>query len=150
MLNKITSGLSDLGAAMQLRSKRNEAITSNIANQDTPEYKARDFDFAKAMSNATGLSMRLSGSAIDNGPRLEPVSLAVSSQAHIAPSFDKLDSSIDRLYRTPAMGSLDGNTVDPELERAAFAENLIKYEASLKAFQSHIETMRDAMDASKR
>lgn len=85
MLNKITSGLQNLGVAMQLRSKRNEAITSNIANQDTPEYKARDFDFAKAMSNATGLSMRLSGSPIDNGPRLAPVSMAISSQAHIAP-----------------------------------------------------------------
>lgn len=102
--------------ALALRSRRNELLASNIANADTPGYKARDLDFRAVLS-------RVDGSG--------PTRLRITDGRHLGgPSGGSLLDE-EPLYRVPNQPSLDGNTVDPNLEKAAFAENALRYNASL-------------------
>ena len=100
--------------ALEVRGKRTELLASNIANADTPGYKARDIDFRTVLSNA--------GSQIRSGMRS-------TDERHIVAGNDIGTTSL--LYRVPLHPSLDGNTVDGQLEKAAFAENALRYQASL-------------------
>ncbi len=100
--------------ALLLRSRRNEVLASNIANADTPGFKARDIDFRKVLSE-TADAARLE--------RTHAHHLDLNSEAGI--------EGAELLYRVPNQPSLDGNTVDPDLEKAAFAENAVRYNASL-------------------
>lgn len=104
--------------ALMLRDQRSAIIASNIANSDTPGYKARDFDFASVLKERMGMG----------GDTLE---LATSSSGHIgSPSNSISDDML--LYRTPLQPSLDGNTVDEQLENAAFARNALDHQASFQ------------------
>ncbi len=100
--------------ALAVRSQRAEILASNIANADTPGYKARDIDFKSTLAN------------IDNGAGN---SLTRTNSKHI--QISTADSNPEILYRTPNQSSLDGNTVDGQLEKSAFAENALRYQASL-------------------
>jgi flagellar basal-body rod protein FlgB len=100
--------------ALKLRSQRQELLAANIANADTPGYKAVDFDFGKALNAVTSTS---------TGPAPAP----------------------DLLYRQPAQASLDGNTVEMDAERAAFADNTVRYEAALKFLNTQLRTMLAAL-----
>jgi flagellar basal-body rod protein FlgB len=106
-------------AALNLRSARQELIASNIANADTPNYKARDIDFASALQGA------LEGS----GAKL-PV--AVTSPQHLTGATGDSIMGAPVLYRKPLQPSADGNTVDMDVERAQFADNALRYEASVR------------------
>jgi flagellar basal-body rod protein FlgB len=101
--------------ALKLRSQRQELLAANVANADTPNYKAVDFDFAKALQAATA------------APGGVPAS---------APEI---------LYRQPAQASLDGNTVEMDAERAQFADNTVHYEAALKFLNAQLKTMLAAL-----
>jgi flagellar basal-body rod protein FlgB len=107
-------------AALNLRSARQELIAANIANADTPNYKARDINFASALQGA------MSGSG-------EKLPVTMSSSAHLDGSGNG-DSIMGSpvLYRTVVQPSADGNTVDMDVERAQFADNALRYEASVK------------------
>lgn len=100
--------------ALAVRSRRAEMLASNIANADTPGYKARDIDFRKVMSDI----------AMQKG-----TDLRTTNARHISTSTASF--SAEALYRVPNQPSLDGNTVDPQLEKAAFADNALRYQASL-------------------
>jgi len=100
--------------ALMVRSRRNELLASNIANADTPGYKARDIDF-RAILDSTG----------------NPTGLRTTHQNHLSLSGESGIAGAELLYRVPNQPSLDGNTVDPDLEKAAFAENALRYNASL-------------------
>jgi len=100
--------------ALEVRGQRTELLASNIANADTPGYKARDIDFRAALSSA--------GGQIRTGMR-------GTNERHIVTGNDAGSTSL--LYRVPLHPSLDGNTVDGQLEKAAFAENALRYQASL-------------------
>jgi len=100
--------------ALAIRSQRAEILASNIANADTPGYKARDIDFKATLANIGN----------DAGS-----SLTRTNAKHIQISTSA--SSPEILYRTPNQSSLDGNTVDGQLEKSAFAENALRYQASL-------------------
>ena len=100
--------------ALLLRSRRAELLASNLANSDTPGYKARDIDFKAALSNA---QLQTSGS------------LSATHSQHIQISSTTDGSEV--LYRVPNQSSLDGNTVDAQMEKSAFAENAMRYQASL-------------------
>jgi flagellar basal-body rod protein FlgB len=102
--------------ALKLRSYRQELLSANIANSDTPNYKAVDFDFASALKSA-----RTAGSG--NGTGSVP----------------------DLQYRVPAQFSLDGNSVEMDAERAKFAENTIRYEAAMRTLTAQIKTMLAAV-----
>lgn len=102
--------------ALKLRSQRTEVLAANLANADTPNYQARDIDFRSALA-AAGKS---SG-----------VHLATTSAGHIGAQTVNGTASSQLKYRTPLAPSLDGNTVDTQLEQAAFAENSVRYQATL-------------------
>lgn len=107
--------------ALALRSQRAEMLASNIANADTPGYKARDIDFKSALANANA-----NGHA---GYSQTGSSLNTTHSDHIHISTAATNAEV--LYRVPSQSSLDGNTVDGLVEKSAFAENALRYQASI-------------------
>jgi flagellar basal-body rod protein FlgB len=130
MLNRLTSTLDFQGASLALRSERQRLLASNIANADTPGYLARDFDFATALREATGSS----GMAAVGTTQPGHIPLATGARAEQ-----------NLLYATPSQTNLDGNSVDMDRERASFADNSVKYEATLRFINGHVRTMLDAI-----
>ena len=131
MLNRLTDTLSFQTEALMLRSERQRLIASNIANADTPGYVARDMDFASALREATG-------QAAPAGQ------LSASTAGHIQPPAGARAEANLR-YSVPSQTNLDRNTVDMDRERASFADNSVKYEATLRFINSHVRTMLDAI-----
>jgi flagellar basal-body rod protein FlgB len=119
--------------AITLRAARTEMLAANLANSDTPNYKARDIDFKAAFQSLQG--GQLQGS----------VQLAKSSSQHMSSDANGIASHAIR-YRLPSHASLDGNTVDSDFEKTAFTENAIRYQASLtilgKKISGLIRTLR--------
>ena len=99
--------------ALALRERRGEILAANLANADTPGYKARDLDFKSI------LKQNLS----------EAVTMERTQAGHFAPQ-QLLDSRV--MYRNPNQVSLDGNTVEANVEQAKYAENAVQYQASLQ------------------
>ncbi|WP_370262931.1 flagellar basal body rod protein FlgB [Limnobacter sp.] len=149
MLDKLTDAMQFSAEALKLRARRQEVLTSNIANVDTPNYKAVDFDFAKALqaaiaeSGPTGQStLPMKSPALGNGAG----ALAVTHQGHIPVGGTNTLSTQQMLqFRRGSNASIDGNSVDIDRERAAFAENTVKYEAALRAINGRISTLKQAM-----
>lgn len=130
---KLDQYLSVHASALDVRARRTELIANNLANADTPGYKARDLDFRAAMARAAG----------------EPASgvhLSTTQAGHIggAASADATTSP-DLKYRTPLAPALDGNTVDAQLEQAAFAENAVRYQATLTFLNSKFRGLLTAI-----
>ena len=126
--------------ALQLEAKRNELLAANLANVDTPNYKARDIDFKTALSAASSESnattLRAAGTAgVESGVQ--------TASALSTTSAGDIDSAAVK-YRVPMASALDGNTVDEQLEQSAFAENSVRYQASLQFISS---ALRDLMTA---
>ena len=121
-------------AALDVRGRRTELIANNLANADTPGYKARDIDFRDAMARAAG------------EPTSQGVHLSTTQSGHIggAASADATTSS-DLKYRTPLAPALDGNTVDTQLEQTAFAEASVRYQASLDFLDARIQGLQKAL-----
>lgn len=106
-------------SALNLRAARQELIASNIANADTPNYKAKDIDFASALQNAIG----------EKSDRL-PMAATANNHLTTGPGETVLGAPIQ--YRAVVQPSADGNTVDMDIERAQFADNALRYEASVR------------------
>lgn len=120
--------------ALGLRQQRHKVLASNIANADTPGYKARDMDFAAELKRAVG-----KGGASGQG-----LALARTSERHIA-GQGASGAQAGLLYRVPGQPSLDGNTVDMDRERTAFADNSVRYQAGLTILNSRIQGLKSAM-----
>jgi flagellar basal-body rod protein FlgB len=118
--------------ALTLRAARQELIASNIANADTPYYKARDIDFASALQGA------LAGTS-------EKLSLVTTASNHVAGAAGVNVMGASALYRKPLQPSADGNTVDMDVERAQFADNALRYEASLKFVSDEVKDVLTAL-----
>lgn len=118
-------------AALGLRGQRQSILASNIANADTPNYKARDIDFAAALRGAV------------QGRVGQPLALATTSGRHIAMSGMPTSSNLQ--YRPESQSSVDGNTVDMDVERSAMAENSLHYEASLTFINGLLKSMQQAV-----
>lgn len=131
MLNRLTASLDFHGQALTLRSERQRLLASNIANADTPGYVARDMDFAAALRQATG-----QGSVAST--------LATSTAGHIAAATGAR-AEPNLLYSNASQTNLDRNSVDMDRERAAFADNSVKYEATLRFINGNVRTMLDAI-----
>jgi flagellar basal-body rod protein FlgB len=136
MLNRLTESLDFQGQALQLRSERQRLIASNIANADTPGYIARDMDFAKTLKAATGALPAAGALATSHAGHLGTGGAAGAGGAKIAGEL---------LYATPSQTNLDRNTVDMDRERASFADNAIKYEATLRFINSNVRTSLSAI-----
>ena len=131
MLNRLTDALNFQTQALALRSERQRLLASNIANADTPGYQARDMDFSRALREATA------GTEI-------PGAMAATQPGHMRPDAGARSES-QRLYSTAAQTNLDSNSVDMDRERANFADNTVKYEATLRFINSSVRTTLDAM-----
>ena len=129
MIDGLTKTLDFHSTALMLRSERSRVLAGNLANADTPDYKARDFDFRQALVQATGMQ---SLTAATPAARTNAGHLTSTALGGGGPSL---------LYRTPLQTSLDGNTVDLDMERANFADNTLRYEASLRFLNGQIRTL---------
>ena len=118
--------------ALNLRAARQELIASNIANVDTPNYKAKDIDFASALEGA------LNG----NGQKLQVVT---TSQQHLMGATGENVMGAPVQYRNPLQPSADGNTVDMDVEQAQFANNALRYEASLTFVSNDVKNVLAAL-----
>jgi len=126
MINRLTDSLDFHGQALALRAERQRLIAGNIANADTPGFKARDFDFAKALQEASGNSA--TGAGIAQG--------VMSGGSRVQPTLR---------YAQPDQTQLDDNTVDMDRERGEFASNAVKYESTLRFISGNVRTMLDAL-----
>jgi flagellar basal-body rod protein FlgB len=105
-------------------------LAANLANADTPGYKARDIDFGAVLAQSRGETQ---------------MPLQVTHVAHI--TFDTADAPLgDLKYRNPYQASLDGNTVEMPVEQAAFSENNVRYQASLNFINGTISELQLAIN----
>ncbi|MBI2307815.1 MAG: flagellar basal body rod protein FlgB [Rhodocyclales bacterium] len=130
MATKLDDLLSFQHQALSLRAHRQQILSANIANADTPNYKARDIDFAAALKNAVA-------------GRSGGVELARTAAGHLPASVDAGPAAL--LYRKNTQSAVDGNTVDMDVERSQFAENAIQYEAGLTFITGRLKTMLSAI-----
>ena len=140
MLNRLTDSLNFQAQALTLRSERQRLIASNIANADTPGYQGKDFDFAQALRQATGAR-----SGADKG--IATVAPAATHARHLGTGATTTGIATDPklLYARNSQTNLDSNTVDMDRERASFADNTVKYEATLRFINGSVRTALDAM-----
>ncbi len=117
-------------AALKVRAQRMEVLSSNLANSDTPNYKAKDIDFRSVLQQA------------HNGT-LPASALKTTHAGHIPQGG--VPFAADTQYRNPLQPSLDGNTVDPQVEKAKFMENALQYQATVNFIDSRIKTLRKAI-----
>ena len=124
--------------ALMLRSQRNNILATNIANADTPNYKARDIDFSAAMS-----SLQAGAS--------KPVNLQATQVGHIgvneSTTLSPLGAQLQ--YRLPQQPSLDGNTVETHIEEAAYADNAVRYQASLQFLGGKFATLKSVINGGR-
>lgn len=114
--------------ALGLWQKRAEVLASNLANADTPGYLARDVDFRKALADASGGS--------------EKLAMVATAPGHVDASTQAADQLA---YRVPLQPTMDGNTVDTQVEQSSFAANSVHYQASLSFITAQIRMLRTAI-----
>ncbi len=107
--------------AVALRSQRAELLASNLANGDTPGFKARDIDFKSILQGAAH----------------QAVALQTTHAGHLSDNSGMLSSG-QLQYRQPHQASLDGNTVDTQIEQSEFMKNAMQYQASLRFLNGRI------------
>lgn len=132
MSSKIDSMLQFHQTALNLRAARQELLASNIANADTPNYKAKDIDFASALQGA------MSGSTAK-------LPMAATAPMHWSGAAGENVMGAPVMYRNALQPSADGNTVDMDVERAQFADNALRYEASLKFISDEVKDVLTAL-----
>jgi flagellar basal-body rod protein FlgB len=139
---RMTDSLDFHSNALLLRAERQKVLAGNIANADTPNYASRDFDFRAALSAATGGQAGASaGGAL---PAAASHAGHIQNGAAQAAGGARIDSTVLK-YRTTEQPSLDGNSVDLDRERANFADNALRYEASLRFINGSVRTMLSAI-----
>jgi len=116
--------------ALLLHGQRIGVLATNLANADTPNYKARDIDFSAVLAHTD-----------DSAPLLP---MLVTQESHIAMN-DAASLGADLKYRNPYQASLDGNTVEMPVEQAAFSENNVRYQASLTFINHTIAELQFAI-----
>ena len=114
--------------ALALKAQRSEVLATNLANADTPHYKARDIDFK---------------AALDRVQQYQGIGLKTTNERHISSTMQS--GAAELHYRVPDQPSLDGNTVDSRVEQSAFAENALQYQASLTFLGNRINGLRSAI-----
>ncbi|MEQ1662697.1 MAG: flagellar basal body rod protein FlgB [Thiobacillus sp.] len=130
MLNRLDDMLRFHQQALQVRDARQQVIASNIANADTPNYQARDLDFKSALQGA-----------LKNG---QTPGLVTTAPEHLQSNGGTV-AGLPLLYRGTVQGSVDGNTVDMDTERAAFADNALHYEFNLTRIDQQIKSLLAAI-----
>ena len=117
-------------AALYVRARRSSVLASNLANSDTPNYKARDIDFKQVLHNAAEMNA--------------DSKVSITNAKHIQPGGFNAQSA-ELLYRHPYQPAIDGNTVDAQIEKTKFAENSVQYQTSLNFLTGKIKTLMSAI-----
>lgn len=131
-MNSIAQNVSVLSQALNLRTQRHQVLASNIANADTPHYKARDFNFASAMQNALAGRLEAGG-----------IGLARTAPGHIAGGGGQ--GPADLKFRSDSQSAVDGNTVDMDVERAQITENALQYQILTQLIGDKFKGLRSAL-----
>jgi len=137
-MNELDRLMSVHQAALSARAYRTQVLASNIANADTPGYQARDVDFKAALAEALG------------APSAQGGAMLRTSTRHLGPGGSGAANaqgtmSTPLIYRTVSQASIDNNTVDVNVERAQFADNAMRFEASLTFINSKIKGILAAL-----
>ena len=132
MIDKLDAALRFNREALNLRAERQEVLAANIAHADTPNYKARELPFKEMLNEAIG-------------GVVEPArSMTVTNARHMdAAPQGSVESALQ--YRVPLMPAIDGNTVDVHVEQAAFAENALQFQASLRFLDNRFKGLISAI-----
>ena len=131
VVSKFDEAIAFQSKALGLRAYRQQVLAENIANADTPNYKARDFSFKSALDSA--MAGRATGG----------LAMERTAPGHLSGSTGR--ALADLKFRQPMQSSADGNTVEMDVERAEFAENALRYEASLTFINSRIKGLMTAI-----
>lgn len=143
MLDRMTANLHFHGQALELRAERQQVLASNIANADTPSYLARDFDFAQTLRQVAHVPAASQPSAPGRlALRVSTAASQLSADARVTPPSG---GQPDLLWRMPGQPSIDGNTVDLDRERASFADNSLRYEATVRFINGNVRNVLSAI-----
>ncbi len=138
MTSEIDRALQFNRTALNILAERQGLLAANIANADTPSFKARDIDFASALKNAlSNETTKLTANST--------VPLTHTAPKHLGGQAGESIMGAPVMYRNVLQPSADGNTVDMDRERAQFADNAVRYEASLKFIDSKIKGILSAI-----
>ena len=135
-MSNIAQHFSVLSKALDVRAQRHQVLASNIANADTPHYKARDMDFKSTMQNA------LAGRS-DAGS----LGMAVTSAAHQVGNGTGSSGALQ--YRTETQSAVDGNTVDMDVERTQITDNALQYQILTQLISNKFQGLRSAMSSTQ-
>ena len=127
--------------ALGARAYRSQVLASNIANADTPGYQAREVDFKSTLAQALGGAPNVDAAA---GSAMVRTSIRHMG-AGGTQGADAAQAPL--IYRTVSQASIDNNTVDVNVERAQFADNALRYEASLTFINSKIKGLLAALQS---
>jgi flagellar basal-body rod protein FlgB len=119
-------------SALRLRAQRAEVLSANLANADTPNYKAKDFDFHAALQNAQQQQQQTRGG------------LMLTQDRHIEGGGQSLPG-VNMTYRTPTQPSIDGNTVDEHIEHAEFMANSLEFQTAFTLLNSRFKGLISAI-----
>jgi flagellar basal-body rod protein FlgB len=140
--------------ALALEAQRTNVLAANLANVDTPNYKARDMDFKAALAAASGqrdastLTLTTTSAAdLTSGGTLAGAAAAAGGEAASGAPGSAANPTYLK-YRVPLAPALDGNTVDEQLEQSAFAENSVRYQASLAFLNTKLRDLLTAIGSS--
>jgi flagellar basal-body rod protein FlgB len=135
-MSSISQNVALLSQAMDLRTQRHQTLASNIANADTPQYKARDFSFEAAMKNSMAGRVEAGG-----------LPLSTSAAGHLQGSG--LSGPAALKFRTETQSAVDGNTVDMDVERSHIAENALQYQIVSQLITERFKGMRSALSSTQ-
>lgn len=138
-MNRLDAALAFQQSALRVRAQRQELIAANIANADTPNYKARDINFNDALNNA------LSGNDTSSALGISKTATAHLDADPTSVDYVPTGKPGEPMFRPLIQGSVDGNTVDMDVERNQFADNAIRYEASLNMINGQIKKLLSAI-----
>lgn len=138
IIDKIAQQFSMERKSLDLRSFRNRVIASNIANEETPYYKAKDFDFYKTLKEQKDLIAKGETS----------LELNRTNVRHIRGRVYRKDL-VELLYRNPFQPSIDGNTVEMDVERANFTDNSLRYQTTVSFINQRIQGLTRAISGER-
>ncbi len=141
MFAQLTAGLDFQATALGLRAERQRIIAGNIANADTPGYKARDINFKDAMAAATGQGKQipLASATLAGAPR-HPAHFAIAGR-----SGQSGAGAAQMGYTVQTQPTMDNNSVDLDRERANFVDNAVRYESTLRFINGYSKTILSAI-----
>ncbi len=111
---------------LQLRAAKAEVLANNLANADTPNFKARDFDFNRMLESQSSRSLAMN----------------VTHEDHQRGNINVED---ELMFRNPYQPAIDGNTVDSQMEQSFYTDNALRYNASFEFLTSKFKGLKNAI-----